>query len=79
MAARALLQPIQAMVPPVHGAKKMLVVFVKRRAIVILPDSDVDLGELGPVDDIRVMSQMTPQGRTWSAVKTPAKEIQVSS
>jgi hypothetical protein len=59
--------------------KKMLVVFVKRRAIVILPDSDVDLGELGPVDDIRVMSQMTPQGRTWSAVKTPAKEIQVSS
>ena len=55
------------------AGKKMLVVFVKRKAIVVLPDSDVDLGEVGPVDDIRVTSQMTPQGLTWSDVKTPAK------
>jgi hypothetical protein len=52
---------------------KILIVFVKRRVTVVLPDKDVELGELGSVDDIRIFSEMTPQGLAWNAVKTPTK------
>ena len=53
------------------AGQKILMVFVKRRVTVVLPDKDVELGELGSIDDIRIFSEMTPQGRTWNAVKTP--------
>lgn len=53
--------------------QKILIVFVKRRVTVVLPDKDVELGELGSVDDIRIFSEMTPQGLAWNAVKTPTK------
>ena len=51
--------------------KKVIVVFVKRRANLVLPDKDMDLGELEPDDNIQIFSQMTPQGRTWGAKKIP--------
>jgi len=31
----------------------------------------MDLGELGPDENIQIFSQMTPQGRTWGAKKIP--------
>jgi hypothetical protein len=55
------------------AGQKVLMVFVKKRVTVVLPDKDVDLGELGSIDDIRIFSEMTSQGRTWNAVKGPAK------
>jgi hypothetical protein len=61
------------------AGQKMVVVFVKRRTTVVLPDKDVDLGDLGPIDDIRIFSQVTPQGRAWNAVKTPARQIPASN
>ena len=55
--------------------KKVIVVFVKRRASLVLPDKDMDLGELGPDDNIQIFSQITPQGRTW-APKYRRKQIE---
>ncbi len=60
-------------------AQKFVVVYIKQRAIVVLPDKDVDLGWKESNEDIQIFSRMTPQGRTWGAVKIPAKEIQVAS
>jgi hypothetical protein len=62
-----------------NEGQKFLIVYIKQRVIVILPDKDVDLGRKEPNEDIQIFSRMTPQGRTWGAVKIPAKEIQVSS
>jgi hypothetical protein len=56
-------------------ARQQIVVYVKRRAIVILPDRDVDLGEVDPLDHIKVGYQDTPRGRIWSAAKIPAKDV----
>ena len=61
------------------AGQKIVVIFVKRRTTVVLPDKDADLGDLGPIDDIRIFSQMTPQGRAWNAVKTPAKKLPASN
>jgi hypothetical protein len=56
-------------------AQQQIVVYLRRRAIVVLPDRDVDLGDLEPTDHIRVGMQNTPQGRIWSAVKIPANDV----
>ena len=56
--------------------KKVIVVFVKRRASLVLPDKDMDLGELGPDNNIQIFSQMTPQGRTWAPKKYRRKQIE---
>jgi hypothetical protein len=55
------------------AGQKLLIVFVKKRVTVVLPDKDVELGEVGSIDDIRIFSEMTPQGPSWNAVKTPTK------
>jgi hypothetical protein len=60
---------------PAIEAGQQIVVYIKRRAIVVLPDRDVDFGELDPRDRIRVGTQMTPEGQTWSAVKIAAKDV----
>ncbi|HKD29844.1 MAG TPA: hypothetical protein VKC66_28525 [Xanthobacteraceae bacterium] len=53
-------------------ARRQIIVFIKKRAIVILPDKDVDLGDMGPGEQIWVGAQDTPRGRTWNAAKIPA-------
>ena len=56
------------------AGRKVLIVFIKRKAIAILPDKEVDLGEVDTIDDIRIFVKMTPQGPTWNAVKSPSKQ-----
>jgi hypothetical protein len=55
--------------------QRFLVVYIKQRAIVVLPDKDVDLGWKELNEDIQIFSEMTPQGRKWGAVKVPAKQL----
>jgi len=58
------------------AAQQQIVVYIKRRAIVILPDKEVDVGELDPGDHIRVDTRELPQGgRTWIARRIPAKDV----
>jgi hypothetical protein len=40
--------------------------------IVILPDKDVDFGDVELGEQIWVGAQDTPFGRTWNALKIPA-------
>lgn len=56
-------------------ARQQVVVYIKRRAIVILPDKEVDVGELDPGDHIRVDTHEFLQGRTWTAVRIPVKDV----
>jgi hypothetical protein len=53
-------------------ARQQIVVFIKKRVIVILPDKDVDLGDMDPGEQIWVGAQDTLRGRTWNAAKIPA-------
>jgi len=53
-------------------ARQQIVVTIRRRVIVILPDKDVDLGDVEPGEQIWVGAQDTPTGRTWNAAKVPA-------
>jgi Fe-S-cluster containining protein len=52
--------------------RQQIVVFIKKRVIVILPDKDVDFGDVELGEQIWVGAQDTPTGRTWSAAKIPA-------
>ena len=54
-------------------ARRQIVVFIKKRVIVILPDRDVDLGDLETGEQIWVGAQDTPKGRIWNAAKIPAE------
>jgi hypothetical protein len=54
-------------------AQKFVIVYIKQRTIVVLPDKDVDLGWKELNEEIQIFSEMTSQGRTWGAVKVPAK------
>jgi hypothetical protein len=53
-------------------ARRQVVVFIKKRVIVILPDKDADLGDLEPGEQIWVGAQDTAAGRTWNAARIPA-------
>jgi hypothetical protein len=59
--------------------QNMVVVFIKRKTIVVLPDKDVELGDLGALEEIRIVSKITPNGRAWDAIKTPVKAADPSS
>jgi hypothetical protein len=75
---------------PYYGALKQLardavdaegqvVVYLKKRVIVVLPDQDVELGELAPGDSVRVGAGETSNGRVLEASKIPADEIPAPS
>src|SRR5262245_3734543 len=53
--------------------KQFLIVYIKRRAIVVLPDKEIDLGTIEPGEDVQFVSRMTPGGRTWDATKIVSK------
>src|SRR5215470_1533350 len=53
-------------------ARQQVVIYIKRRVIVILPDKDVDFGDVNLGDQIWVGAQDTPAGRTWNAARIPA-------
>lgn len=53
-------------------ARKQVVIYIRKRAIVILPDKDVDLGDLEIGDQIWVGAQNTPSGKIWHAAGIPA-------
>jgi hypothetical protein len=70
---------------PYHGALKKLaressdskgqvVVYLKKRAIVVLPDKDVELGELAPGDHIAVGVTETSSGRVFEAHRISTDE-----
>jgi len=53
-------------------AQKQVVIYIRRRTIVVLPDKDVDLGDMEVGDQIWVGAQNTLMGKTWHAAKVPA-------
>jgi hypothetical protein len=68
---------------PYYGALKQLardavdtegqvVVYLKKRVIVVLPDQDIELGELAPGDRIIVGAKETSNGRVFEASKISA-------
>jgi len=52
--------------------RQQVVVYIKKRVIVILPDKDVDFGDVEHGEQIWVGAQDTPTGRTWNAARIPA-------
>jgi hypothetical protein len=56
---------------PAVEARQQVVVYIRRRVIVILPDKDVDFGDVELGDQIWVGAWETPVGRTWNAVRIP--------
>jgi hypothetical protein len=55
-------------------AHKQVVVYIRKKAIVILPDNDVDIGDLDVGDQIWVGAQNTPAGKKWHAADVPPDE-----
>lgn len=55
-------------------ANGQVVVHLKKRVIAVLPDRDVDLGELAPGDRITVGAKETSSGPVFEAHKIPADE-----
>jgi hypothetical protein len=55
--------------------RQQVVIYIKRRVIVILPDRDVDFGDIDPRDHIAVGYRDTPQGRVWEATVIPVKDV----
>jgi hypothetical protein len=53
-------------------ARQQIVVYIKKRVIVILPDKDVDFGDVELGEQIWVGAYDTPTGRTWNAARIPA-------
>jgi hypothetical protein len=53
-------------------ARQQIIVYVKKRVIAILPDKDVDFGDVELGEQIWIGAQDTPAGRIWNAVKIPA-------
>jgi hypothetical protein len=52
-----------------------VVVYLKDRATVVLPNKDVDLGIIARDDIIMVGELDLPIGRDWRAFVTPAKDV----
>jgi len=53
-------------------ARQQIVVYIDKRVIVILPNEDVDFGNVELGEQIWVGAQDTPMGRIWRAAKIPA-------
>jgi hypothetical protein len=53
-------------------ARQQILVYINKRVIVILPDKDVDFGNVELGEQIWVGAQDTPAGRIWNAAKIPA-------
>jgi hypothetical protein len=53
--------------------KYRVVVYIKNRVIVILPNKDVDVGIMKPGDQLLVRETMGPNGRDWKAVLEPSQ------
>jgi len=53
-------------------ARQQIIVYINKRVIAILPDKDVDFGDVELGEQIWIGAQDTPIGRTWNAVKIPA-------
>ncbi len=49
-----------------------IVVYVKNRMVIILPNKEVDLGVMRPGDQLVVRETPTPNGRDWIAYLEPA-------
>lgn len=54
---------------------QQLVIYIKRRVIVLLPNDEADLGEMKRGDHIIVAATRTPLGKKWRAHIVPAKDI----
>jgi Fe-S-cluster containining protein len=52
--------------------RRQVIIHIRRKAIVILPDRDIDLGDVLPDEQIWVGAHDTPVGLRWSAAKIPA-------
>jgi hypothetical protein len=52
--------------------RKRVVVYIKNRVIVILPNKEVDLGVMRPGDRLLVRETRSPNGRDWVAFLEPA-------
>ena len=53
-----------------------VVVYVKNRVIVILPNKEVDVGVMQPGDQFLVRETRTPNGRDWTAHLEPGLQNQ---
>jgi Fe-S-cluster containining protein len=53
-------------------AGQQVIVHIRRRVIVILPDKDVDLGDVGLGEQIWVGAHDGPTGVIWDAARIPA-------
>jgi hypothetical protein len=54
-----------------------VVIYMKGRAIVVLPNKEVDLGHVPHEDLIMVRELNIPVGRDWEAFVMPAEDIPV--
>ena len=52
-----------------------VVVCIRERVIVILPNKEVDLGIFGPGDHIAVAEFKIPYGRDWKAYRVAAADV----
>jgi hypothetical protein len=52
-----------------------VVVYLKDRATVVLPNKEVDLGYVAHEDLIMVRELNLPVGRDWEAFVVPAKDV----
>ena len=59
---------------PHHG---QVVIRINRRAIVVLPEADVDLGEVGPEEAILTRTVQTATGPAYEALKVPLDDPRV--
>ena len=48
-----------------------IIVKIGARAVVVLPDRDVDMGICAPGDGFNCTSEFTPSGVRWNAVRVP--------
>jgi hypothetical protein len=53
-------------------ARQQIIVYIRKRVIAILPDKDVDFGDVELGEQIWIGAQDTPAGRIWNAAKIPA-------
>ena len=55
--------------------RRQVIVYIKDRAIVVLPNKEIDLGRFGPTDHVIVREKKAPFGRDWDALKVPIEQI----
>jgi hypothetical protein len=61
----------------IHAAEssQQLVVYIRNRVIVLLPNKEIDLGIIERGDQIMVASSWTANGKEWHAFTVPAKDV----